>query len=75
MDVRLRLRDLFDGQRRFEFAQDGCLHCVYLSEFSDAACAEDSSCHERYMMEMNLYYGLAPRKKNSTAFRTRSVSL
>ena len=26
-------------------------------------------------MGMNLYYGFAPRKKNSTAFRTRSVSL
>ena len=33
MDVRLRLSDLFDGQRRFEIAQDGRLHCVYLSEF------------------------------------------
>ena len=29
----LRLRDLFDAQWRFEFAQDGGFHCVYLNGF------------------------------------------
>src|ERR1039458_1255132 len=34
LGIGLRLSDLFDGQCRFELAQDGCLHCVYLDEFS-----------------------------------------
>jgi len=77
----LWLVDFFQGQRRFEFAQDGSFHNVYLNEsgmHDSVLClkrANSSDLDSKWKGFPRTVYGLAPRKKNSTALRTRSVSL
>jgi hypothetical protein len=74
--VGLWINHVFDGQWRFEFAQNGCSHRGYLEALEIVIRSLRKGC-ERVDTnpERNRRYGLAPRKKNSTEFRTRSVSL
>jgi hypothetical protein len=77
---RLWLIDLFYAQRRFEFAQDGGFHRVNLNEsgMRDSDLIRQACEFLGLSLKMEFprtAYGLAPRKKNSTALRTRSVSL
>src|ERR1700683_544198 len=65
--------NVFDSQRLFEFTQDGGFHGIDLEEFQMRELTYFYFTH--LTTERKIGYGCAPRKKNSTAFLTRSVSL
>src|ERR1700720_4779211 len=77
----LRLLDVFHDERRFEIAKDGGFH----RNFPGTLCPRDSGLAKKrwnfFALEAiskespDTAHGLAPRKKNSTALCTRSVSL